>query len=144
MSLPIVNVIIKELFCRDDDQIFTDVDEVDDKDDEDHHMNMERIRKKAKKKINLKRNVMKLFKFDEDNEMYTINIPNNMHFFLAIDHVGCDVSFRQTAITIRHAKDRLKVQKLGGINDHNVGQYIRVLVTTDLNKITNLLLHPSI
>jgi hypothetical protein len=33
---------------------------------------------------------------------------------------------------------------MGGINDHNVGQYVRALVATNLNKIANLLLHPSI
>jgi hypothetical protein len=33
------------------------------------------------------------------------------------------------------------MQKLGGINDHNVGQYVRALVATNLNKIADLLLH---
>ncbi len=61
ISLPIVDVIIKELFYRDNDQILLGVNEVDDEDEEDHHMNMERIRKKAEKKITLKRNTMKLF-----------------------------------------------------------------------------------
>jgi hypothetical protein len=107
-------------------------------------MNMERIRKKVEKKIALKRNAMKFFKLDEDNEMYTIDIPNNTRFFLAIDYVGCGMSFRQTIAVIRHAKDRLKMQKLGGINDHNVGQYVRALVATNLNKIADLLLHPSV
>jgi hypothetical protein len=37
-------------------------------------MNMEWIHKKAQKKIALKHNTMKLFKLDEDNEMYTINM----------------------------------------------------------------------
>jgi hypothetical protein len=37
----IIDVIIKELFYRDKYQIFVGVDEVDDKDEEDHHMNME-------------------------------------------------------------------------------------------------------
>ncbi len=70
----IVNVIIKELFHPDDNQILAGVDEVDDEDKKDHHMNMEWIRKKAKKKIALKHNAMKLFKLDEDNEMYTIDM----------------------------------------------------------------------
>jgi hypothetical protein len=43
--LLIVNVIIKKLFYRNDDQILVGVNEVDDKDEEYHHMNMERIRK---------------------------------------------------------------------------------------------------
>jgi hypothetical protein len=72
--LLIVDVIIKELFHPDDNQILVGVDEVDDEDKKDHHMNMEWIRKKAKKKIALKHNAMKLFKLDEDNEMYTIDM----------------------------------------------------------------------
>jgi hypothetical protein len=56
--------------------------------------------------------------------MYTVDIPNITRFFLAIDYIGCGMSFRQTAAAIRHAKDCLKMKKLGGINDHNVGQYV--------------------
>ncbi len=144
ISLPIVDVIIKELFYRNEDQILAGIDEIEEEDEEDHHMNMERIRKKAEKKTALKHNAMKLFKLNEDNEMYGVNIPNSTRFFLVIDYVGCGMSFRQTAVAIRHAKDRLKMQKLGGINDHNVGQYVRALVATNLNKIANLLLHPSV
>ncbi|CAK9860155.1 unnamed protein product [Sphagnum jensenii] len=81
---------------------------------------------------------------NDDNEMYTVDIPNNTCFFLAIDYVGCGMSFRQTTVVIRHAKDHLKVPKLGDINYHNVGQYIRALVATNLNKITDMLLHSSI
>jgi hypothetical protein len=109
ISLPIIDIIIKELFYRDDDQILAGVDEVNDEDEEDHHMNLERIRKKAEKKIALKCNVMKLFKLDEDNEMYIVDIPKSTRFFLEIDYVGCGMSFRQIAATLRHAKDHLKV-----------------------------------
>jgi len=49
ISLSIVDV-IKELFYLNDNQIFVDIDEVNDEDEEDHHMNMEWICKKAKKK----------------------------------------------------------------------------------------------
>ncbi|CAM6035641.1 unnamed protein product [Sphagnum compactum] len=94
ISLSIVDVIIKELFYHDDDQILADVDEVDEEDEEDHYMNMERIRNKAEKKIALKRNAMKLFKLDEDDGIYMVNGPNNTSFFLAIDYVGCGMSFR--------------------------------------------------
>jgi hypothetical protein len=94
ISLPIIDVIIKELFYRDEDQILAGIDEIEEEDEEDHHMNMERIRKKVEKKIALKRNAMKLFKLDEDNEMYTVDIPNSTCFFLAIDYVGCGMSFR--------------------------------------------------
>jgi hypothetical protein len=51
ISLPIVDVIIKELFYCDDDQILAGVDEVDNKDEEDHHMNLEWIRKKQKRRL---------------------------------------------------------------------------------------------
>ncbi len=104
ISLPIIDVIIKELFYRDDDQILAGVDEVNDEDEEDHHMNLEWIHKKAEKTIALKCNAMKLFKLNEDNEMYIVDIPNNTRFFLAIDYVGCGMLFRQTAATLRHAK----------------------------------------
>jgi hypothetical protein len=91
--LPIVDVIIKELFYRDEDQILAGIDEIEEEDEEDHHMNMERIPKKVEKKIALKCNAMKLFKLDDDNEMYTVDIPNNTPFFLAIDYIGCGMSF---------------------------------------------------
>jgi hypothetical protein len=142
--LPTIDIIIKELFDRNDDQILVGIDEVNNEDEEDHHMNMELMRKKVKKKISFKHNTMKLFKLDEGNEMYTVDIPNNMRFFLAINYFGCGMSFQQTAVAIRHAKDHLKVQKLSGINNHNVGQYIRTLVATNLNKIIDLLLHPLV
>jgi hypothetical protein len=105
---------------------------------------MEPIYKKAKKKIALKRNTMKFFKFDENNEIFMVDILNNMHFFLAIDYAKCGMLFQQTIVVIRHAKDRLKMQKLGGINDHNVNQYIRALVATNMNKIMDMLLHPLV
>jgi hypothetical protein len=37
---------------------------------------------------------MKLYKLDEDNEMYTVNIPNITCFFLVIHYVGCGMLFR--------------------------------------------------
>jgi hypothetical protein len=46
---------------------------------------------------------------------------NNTRFFLVIDYVRCGMLFQQIATAICHAKDRLKVQKLGDINNHNVG-----------------------
>ncbi len=48
-------------------------DEVDNEDDKNHHMNMERIRKKVEKKIALKHNAMKLFKHNEDNEEHVVH-----------------------------------------------------------------------
>jgi ATP sulfurylase len=90
--LPIVDVIIKELFYCDNDPILATIDEVEDEDEKDHHMNMERIRKKVDKKITLKHNTTKLFKLDE--KMYMVNVLNNTCFFLAIDYIECGMSFR--------------------------------------------------
>jgi hypothetical protein len=36
---------------------------------------------------------MNLFKFNEDNKMYTVDVPNSTRFFLAIDYVACGMSF---------------------------------------------------
>ncbi len=94
ISLPIIDVIIKELFYRNNDQIIANIDEFDNEDKEDHHMNMEQIHKKAEKNIPLRRNAMKLFKLDEDNKMYTVNVPNSTDFFTVIDYVKCGMSFR--------------------------------------------------
>jgi len=83
--LPIVDIIIKELFYYNDNQILINIDEVNKEDEEAQHMNMERICKKVEKNIAFKCNAMKLFKFNEDNKMYTVDILNNACFFLAID-----------------------------------------------------------
>jgi len=139
--LMIVNVIIKELFYYDNNQILIGVDEVQEEEEEDHHMNMEWICKKVEKKITLKCNAMKLFQLDEDNEMYIVNVPNSMRLFLAINYVRCGMLFQQTIVAIHHAKDRFKMQKLGSINNHNIDQYIHILVVTNLNKIADVLLH---
>ncbi|CAN5953532.1 unnamed protein product [Sphagnum jensenii] len=88
ISLPIVDVIIRDLLYHDDNQILANVDEVDNEDEQDHHMNMERIHKKAEKKIALKHNAMKFFKLDDDNEMYTVDVLNNTRFFLAINYIS--------------------------------------------------------
>jgi hypothetical protein len=93
--LLIVDVIIKELFYCNDNQILTYVNEVDDEDEENHHMNMEQIRKKAEKKIALKHNAMKLFKLDEDDDMYMVDVPNNTHFFLVVDYVNAACHFNR-------------------------------------------------
>jgi hypothetical protein len=48
---------------------------------------------KKAEKITLKRNEMKLFKLDENNEMYMVNVPNKTCFFLVIDYIGCGMLF---------------------------------------------------
>jgi hypothetical protein len=148
ISLPIVDVIVKDLFYRDEDQIVDGIDDqdedIDDAEEEDHAKNLERVRKQAEKKIANKRNAVKLFKINEDETAYDVSIPNTTRFMLAMRHVGSGMSFRQTAAAIGHAKDLLKAAKLSGINDHIVGQYVRVLVAANLQKIGDLLLHPDV
>jgi hypothetical protein len=62
-----------------------------------------------------------------------------VRFELAIDHVSIGMSFPQVAGAIQHAKDRTKMSKLSGINDLIVGQYVRVLVVTNLQMIADML-----
>jgi hypothetical protein len=75
----------------------------------------------------IRRNAMKLFIVPEDRT-YNVTIKNVMRFTLAVDYVSIEMSFRQTAAAIEHAKIRTKTANLSGINDHMVGQFIRVLV----------------
>jgi hypothetical protein len=88
--------------------------------------------KKAAQMIKQKRNAMKLFDKNEEEPHYTATIKNIVRFELAIDHVSIGMSLRQVAGAIQHAKDRTKMSKLSGINDLIVGQYVRVLVATNL------------
>jgi hypothetical protein len=79
ISLLIIDINIKEMFHCNDDQILAGVDEVDDKEEEDHHMNMDWICKKAEKKIALKDNEMKLFKLNVHSRRPTqhVLLPSN-------------------------------------------------------------------
>jgi hypothetical protein len=84
-------------------------------------------------------NAMKLFEKNEEEPHYTARIKNIVRLELAIDHVSIGMSFRQVAGAIQHAKDRTKKSKLSGINDLIVGQYVRVLVATNLQMIADML-----
>lgn len=66
--------------------------------------------------IKQKRNAMNLFETNEHEPHYTATIKNIVRFELAIDHVSISMSFRQVAGAIQHAKDRMKMSKLSGIN----------------------------
>jgi hypothetical protein len=95
--------------------------------------------KKAARMIKEKKNAMRLFEKIEEETHYTATIKNVMRFELAIDHVSIGMSFRQVAGAIQHAKFRTKMSKLSGINDLIVGQYVRVLVATNLQAIADML-----
>jgi len=49
------------------------------------------------------------------------------------------MSFRQIATAIGHTRDVMSIEKLSGVSDHLVGQYVRVLVSVALTKIGVLL-----
>jgi hypothetical protein len=94
--------------------------------------------KKAAQMIKPKRNAMKMFEKNKEEPYYTATIKNVVRFELAIDHISIGISFRQVAGAIQHAKDRTKLSKLSGINDLIVGQYVRVLVATNLQMIVDM------
>jgi hypothetical protein len=56
-----------------------------------------------------------------------------------MDHVSMGMSFQQTITAIQQAKDRTKTAKLAGINDLIIIQYVRIMVTTPLQNISNMI-----
>jgi hypothetical protein len=134
LSSGIVDVIIGDIFFR-DDEVLIDID-----DDDDDADATAAILKKAKTKAMEKTHAMKLFVKDpNDDQMYNVTINNAMRYELVMDHVSIEMSFRQVVVAIQHTKDRAKVAKLTGINDLIVGQYVRVRVGVALQRIADLL-----
>jgi hypothetical protein len=83
-------------------------------------------------------NAMKLFKLQED-ESYLVIIKNSMRFNLAIEHVSVGLSFRQTATVITQHQNLCKNSKLAGLNDHMVGQFVRVLLPVALQSMSTIM-----
>jgi hypothetical protein len=143
INASIVNTIIGDMFFR-DNEVVIDSHDVDDDD------MVSAAAKKAAKKLKEKTNAMKLFIFNEvdedenDPHSYTVTIKNIMRFNLTMDHVGSDMSFRQTASAIQHAKERTKTAKLAGITELMVGEYVRVLVGSMLQQITDCVDNESV
>ncbi len=137
VNASIVNTIIGNMFFR-DDEVVVDSDDADDD-------VVGAVARKAAKKLKEKTNAMKLFilnEVDEDEDdphSYTVTIKNIMRFNLAMDHVGSGMSFWQTASAIQHAKECTKTAKLASITDLMVGQYVRILVGSTLQQITDCL-----
>jgi len=132
LSTEIVEVIIGDLFFRDDKQL-KDID------DDDEQNPTDAARKKLVKKHNEKKNAMKLFCKKDDALVYTVTIKDCLRFDLAMDYVDIGLSFRQTAAAIQKTKDRTKTAKLVGLNDCIVSQYTRVLVVVVLQQIALIL-----
>ncbi len=94
LSTEIVEVIIGDLFFRDDEQL-------EDIDDDDEQNPADVARKKLVKKHNDKKNAMKLFCKKDDALVYTaVTIKDCLRFDLAMDYVGIGLSFRQTTAAI--------------------------------------------
>ncbi|CAK9258551.1 unnamed protein product [Sphagnum jensenii] len=131
-SADIVEVIIGDLFFRDDEQL-------EDTDDDGEQNPADAARKELIKKKNEKKNAMKLFCKEEEVSVYTTTIKDVVRFDLAMDFVGIGLSFRQTTEAMQKAKTRTKTAKLTGLNDSIVGQYTRVLVAVALQQIAVIL-----
>jgi hypothetical protein len=125
LSTEIVEVIISNLFFRDNEQL-------EDIDDDDEQNLVNAARKKLVKKQSEKKNAMKLFCKKDDELVYIVTIKDCLRFDLAMDYIGIGLSFWQTVAAIQKAKDRTKTAKFIGFNDCIVGQYTRVLVVVAL------------
>jgi len=114
LSTEIVEVIIGDLFFREDEQL-------EDIDDNDEQNSADAARKKLVNKQNEKKNAMKLLCKKDDALVYTMTVKDYLRFDLAMDYVSIGLSFQQTAVAIQKAKDRMKTAKLIGLNDCIVG-----------------------
>jgi hypothetical protein len=139
LSRSIVDIIIGELMFRPDDELA----EIEDEDPD--IIVVSRSAKIAK----LCCHAMSLFKAnddvdDDESRAYKVEIKNVKRFQLAIQFVSAGMSFKQAAVAIGHVQRTLSSAKLIGINDHIIGQYIRVLVAVTLQKIAFLLQHEDV
>jgi hypothetical protein len=65
-------------------------------------------------------------------------------FELAFDHTSIGLSFCQTFVVIDKHKEAFGNAKLVGLNDHIVSQYVRVGVTINLRRISDILSSPRV
>jgi hypothetical protein len=85
-----------------------------------------------------KANAMKLFKLQEDGS-YLVIIKNSLRFNLTIEHVFVGLSFRQIAVVITQHRNLCKNSKLASLNDHMVGQFVRVLLAVALQSMSTIM-----
>uniref|UniRef100_M4BUL5 Uncharacterized protein n=1 Tax=Hyaloperonospora arabidopsidis (strain Emoy2) TaxID=559515 RepID=M4BUL5_HYAAE len=78
-------------------------------------------------------------KADSETEKYVVTMKNVMRNELALDHVGSGISSRQAAMEIEHAKRRTQTPKPAGINRLMIGEFIRALVASNLQRITDFM-----
>ncbi|KAH9564271.1 hypothetical protein CY35_04G016800 [Sphagnum magellanicum] len=129
ISIEIVDVIIGEMLFRPEDEL----DAAAANDD------LPGVSNRNQKIEKLRCGALQLFKLNENNDEYTVNIKKVVRFKLAIQHVSCDLSFRQVATTIEQTKNTCKIAKLGDLNDTIVGQYVRILVAHALQVFSNIM-----
>jgi hypothetical protein len=137
VSVPIIDVIIADLFFW-PDKVLVDFD---DDDEEDDGGGTAAIANKATAKAKQKTLALKLFIKDVANVEeyeYVVTIKGTMQYELAMDHVSMGMSFYQVAAVMQHTKERCSLSKLGGINDTIVGQYVRIGVAFALQCIADL------
>ncbi|KAH6596562.1 hypothetical protein BASA61_003446 [Batrachochytrium salamandrivorans] len=91
----------------------------------------------------IKANTMKLFQLQEDGS-YVVVIKNSLRFDLAIQHVSVGLSFRQTTTVMTQYQNACKIPKLAGINDHMVGQFVRILLAVGLQVMSDVINHPFV
>ena len=75
---------------------------------------------------------------------YTVTIKNSLWFDLTIQHISAGLSFQQTACVMMQYPKALKVPELVGINNHMVGQFVRILFAVSLKIISDNINHLSI
>ncbi len=116
VSTEIIDVIISKMLFRPEDELDAAADD-----------DLAGVGDRNQKIEKLRRGALQLFKLNENNDGYTVNIKRIVRFKLAIQHVSCGLSFRQVATTIEQTKNTCKIAKLGDLNDTIVGQYVRIL-----------------
>ena len=97
------------------------------------------VDKKIAKKSSEKAHAMNLFVKESEAEKYVITIKNVMRYELALDLLRSGMSFRQAAMAIKHAKRRTQTLRLAGTNNLMVGQFIRALVASNLQRIADFM-----
>lgn len=99
---------------------------------QDQAITMEHICKVAAKKIAMKRNDTHLFVLNEEETKYDVSNPNTTRLYLAIRNFWVGLSFCQTAVLMQNTKDVRKLPRLTSIKYHLFGEYVRVLVASNL------------
>ncbi|CAI5727443.1 unnamed protein product [Hyaloperonospora brassicae] len=117
------------------------LDNAEDEDEEDFVESdaAKEVADKIDKKFSEKANAMKLFVKDSKTVKYVITVKNVMRYDLALNHVGSVMSFLHAAMGFDHAKRRTQTPKIAGINSLMVGQFIRALVASNLQRIADFM-----